>query len=1192
MAITGWQFWIDRGGTFTDVIGVDPRGQTCCRKYLSHHPERYDDAAAFGIREILGLEPGQPIVRGTIAAIKVGTTVATNALLERRGAPTALVITRGFGDALRIGTQHRPRLFDLDIRRPPPLYDDVVEVDERVSAAGESVIPLDDASARAALERVFARGIRSLAIVLMHGYRFPDHERRLAAVARAVGFTQISASHDVNPMIKLVPRGDTTVCDAYLSPVVDGYVGHLADAVDGAPLHFMQSNGGLAPAEHFRGKDAVLSGPAGGVVGYVETSAALGFDRVIGFDMGGTSTDVSHFAGQYERTFDGEIAGVRLRAPMIAVHTVAAGGGSICAFDGLRLRVGPESAGARPGPACYQRGGPLTVTDCNVVLGRIRPDAFPRTFGDHADQPIDRDAAVAALATMVEKLGRQGGEAWTPERLAEGFLRIAVDNVARAIRKVSVEAGHDVRAYALACFGGAGGQHACRVADALGIATILIHPLAGVLSAYGIGLARPRTIREATVNAPISAPGLVAVEAVFETLERAAARPAGATVERRVHARAAGVDTTLPIPFGGLESMRLAFATAHRRRFGFDPAGADIICETIEIEITGPADATGGAIPGHPAITRRESRVTMVSDGRWIEVPCIARESLSPGDTVDGPAIITEALATTVVEPGWRATVEPGRDLILRRAMPVGERRPTVRRDPVTLELFNNVFMSIAEHMGAILQHTARSVNIKERLDFSCAVFDDQGRLVANAPHMPVHLGSMGDSVRAVRDANIDRLTAGSAFAVNAPYAGGTHLPDITVVSPVVLPGEARARFFVASRGHHADIGGITPGSMPPMSKTIADEGVVFDAVPIVEGHAFQDDLVRAILAGSPWPARDPDANIADLKAQCAANAAGTAELIAACERFGKDVVSAYMGHVQDHAETAVRHALTHLSSGSFTCAMDNGATIAVRITVDRAAGTAVVDFTGTSPQTEDNFNAPLAVCRAAVLYVMRTLVDEDIPLNDGCLRPITLIVPGGSILDPRPPAAVVAGNVETSQIVCDALFGALGAVAAAQGTMNNFTFGDDRHQYYETVCGGAGAGPDFDGASAVQTHMTNSRLTDPEVLESRFPVMIEEFSIRHGSGGQGGRHGGDGVRRTVRFLAPMMASILSGRRTTVPFGLGGGSPGLPGVTAVRRSNGESTVLAPTESIALEAGDRLTIETPGGGGYGPPVMKS
>ncbi|MDX2225345.1 MAG: hydantoinase B/oxoprolinase family protein, partial [Rhodospirillaceae bacterium] len=1018
-----------------------------------------------------------------------------------------------------------------------------------------------------------------------------------AALARRIGFTQVSASHEVSPLIKLVPRGDTTVCDAYLSPVLGGYVGAVARATGGAPLMFMQSNGGLTPAAIFRGKDAVLSGPAGGVVGFAETARAAGFATVVGFDLGGTSTDVSHFAGHYERTLESVVAGVRLRAPMMNVHTVAAGGGSICRFDGIRFKVGPESAGADPGPACYRRGGPLTVTDCNVLLGKIIPERFPRTFGPGADQPLDRAAVAERFAEVRRAIAAVGGAVPSAEEIAEGFVSIAVDNMARAIRKISVEAGHDVRDAALAAFGGAAGQHACLVAEALGMARIVIHPLAGVLSAYGIGLARPRAVKEKSVRRPLDAAAMPEIDAVLADLKLRAvgempAPSLAIDVRERLHLRAAGADTALVVERAPIAAMIAAFNRLHLRQFGFVPGDQALICETAEVEAIGPADATVDQDSG-PAAEQSPAAVPIAVQvfcrGAWRDAPCIDRGWLAAGACVDGPAIITDDHATTVVEPGWRVERRADGELVLTLVGDAPFRPaidPAAPRDPVLLELFNNLFMSIAEQMGAVLQNTAQSVNVKERLDFSCAVFDAQANLVANAPHMPVHLGSMGDSVRAVVARHAGTLRAGDSYVVNAPYRGGTHLPDVTVVTPVFLDGAAAPAFFVAARGHHADIGGVTPGSMPPTSTSIDQEGIMFDGDLLVRDGVFREREIRARLAAGPFPARNPDLNVADLRAQCAATARGASELMSICARYGADAVAAYMAHVQDFGAEAVQRLLARLSDGAFTAAMDNGAQIAVQVRIDRIAHRAIVDFTGTSAQRPDNFNAPRSVCRAAVLYAFRCLIDEDIPLNDGCLRPIALIVPEGSLLDPRPPAAVVAGNVETSQVICDALFAALGQLAACQGTMNNFTFGDTDGQYYETVCGGSGAGPGFNGADAVQTHMTNSRLTDPEIIETRFPVLVERFAVRRGSGGRGRHNGGDGVERVIRFRRDMTAAILANRRATRPFGLCGGADAAPGETELIRADGTRRMLGATAAVRVESGDAIRIATPGGGGFG------
>jgi 5-oxoprolinase (ATP-hydrolysing) len=1202
----GWEFWIDRGGTFTDIVARRPDGALIAHKLLSEHPERYRDAAVAGIRHLLGIEPDAPIPAGTIRAVKMGTTVATNALLERKGEPTLLAITRGFADALRIGYQNRPRLFDLDIRLPEPLNADVVEIEERLTAEGEVIAVLDGEAARRDLKEAFVRGLRSVAIVLMHGYRFPDHERQVARIAQEIGFTQISVSHEVSPLMKLVARGDTTVVDAYLSPILRRYVDQVrAELGPDARLLFMQSNGGLTDAAQFRGKDAILSGPAGGIVGMARTSAEAGFAKAIGFDMGGTSTDVSHFAGEYERAYETTVAGVRLRAPMMNIHTVAAGGGSICRFDGARLRVGPESAGADPGPACYRRGGPLTVTDCNVMLGKLRPDIFPHIFGPSGDQPLDTGIVAEKFAAISADIKAATGAAMTPAEIAEGFLKIAVENMANAIKKISVQRGYDVTAYALACFGGAGGQHACAVADALGMTKVTIHPFAGVLSAYGMGLAELRVLRELAVDARLEDALAARLEDRLAALERDAQRAllaqgvAGAqiTVGRSAFLKYEGTDSTLSVPFGTAAAMRAAFDAAHQARFGFVAPDKRLVWESVAIEAVGTPEsgAATAFTPTSPPPSRERnmSRKALPLEGGGLGGGETThrlhfRQNLTNIDKIRGPAVIAEPNGTTVVEPGWEATLDEKHNLLLTRTVPLPKSTAIgTDADPVMLEVFNNLFMSIAEQMGTALQNTAYSVNIKERLDFSCALFDPTGALIANAPHMPVHLGSMGESVRAILESRAGQLKPSQAFMLNDPFHGGTHLPDVTVVMPVFAeddPGELL--FFVGARGHQADIGGITPGSMPPLSRSLAEEGVLISDFPLVENGEFREAAARALLLSGPYPARNPDQNIGDLKAQVAACVKGAAELHAMVRQFGRDVVLAYMRHVQDNAEEAVRRSIAKLKSGQFTCKMDDGTAVSVRIDIDAVNRSASVDFTGTSAQVPTNFNAPTAVCRAAVLYVFRTLVDDDIPMNEGCLRPITLTIPEGSMLNPKPPAAVVAGNVETSQLVTDALYGALGVVAAAQGTMNNFTFGDDRRQYYETICGGAGAGPGFDGANAVQTHMTNSRLTDPEVLEWRFPVMVESFALRQGSGGAGRHRGGDGVVRRIKFREPMSAAILSGRRAIPPFGADGGKPGALGRNTVIRADGKLETLPGTAVTEMAPRDVFVIETPGGGGFG------
>jgi 5-oxoprolinase (ATP-hydrolysing) len=1200
-----WQFWVDRGGTFTDIVARRPDGTLTTHKLLSENPERYRDAAVEGIRRLLALPVDAAIPAERIAAVKMGTTVATNALLERKGERTALVVTRGFGDALRIGYQNRPKLFVRRIDLPTLLYERVIEVGERIGARGEVVMPLDLAAAEADLRAAYADGIRAVAIVLMHGYRFPAHERALADAARAIGFPQVSVSHEVSPLMKLVSRGDTTVVDAYLSPILRRYVREVETALaggrteSGIRLQFMQSSGGLTDAHLFQGKDAILSGPAGGIVGAVEVSRLAGFGRIIGFDMGGTSTDVTHWAGEYERAFVTEVAGVRLRAPMMSIHTVAAGGGSICTFDGARFRVGPQSAGANPGPAAYRRGGPLTVTDCNVMVGKIDPALFPAVFGPGGDAPLDADVVRRGFATLAQQVAAKTGHRRAPEEIAEGFLKIAVENMANAIKHISVQRGYDVTEYTLCCFGGAAGQHACLVADALGMSSVFIHPLAGVLSAYGMGLADVRALRQQAVEAVLSESALRATDADFVRLADAAradvARQgiAGERIEcrRTLHVKYEGTDTTLELPLASIGEMVRDFERRYRQQYGFLMPGKALVVEAIAVEAIGRDESAADQQPAFaprtgPLVALKVNRV--YTEGRFHDARVFAREDLRPDDVIAGPAVIREQNATTVIEPGWRATLTARDHLVLTRVQPAQRTHAIgTTADPVLLEVFNNLFMAIAEQMGVTLANTAYSVNIKERLDFSCALFDAQGNLIANAPHMPVHLGSMGESVKTIIDRRAGTMKPGDAFVLNAPYNGGTHLPDVTVIAPVFLSA-AEPEFFVASRGHHADIGGITPGSMPPDSRHVDEEGVLLDNVQLVAEGRFLDAEMRAILAGGRYPSRNIDQNLADLRAQVAACAKGSEELAKMVEHFGLPMVRAYMRHVQDNAEEAVRRVLDVLKDGHFEYEMDSGARIVVTIRIDKPRREATVDFTGTSAQQPTNFNAPSAVCKAAVLYVFRTLVDDEIPMNAGCLKPLRIVIPEGSMLSPRYPAAVVAGNVETSQTITDALYGALGVLAASQGTMNNFTFGNDTYQYYETIAGGAGAGPDFDGASAVQTHMTNSRLTDPEVLEWRFPVRLESFAIRRGSGGAGRHRGGDGARRSVRFLEDLTAVVLANRRRVPPFGVAGGEPGAVGRNWVERRTGAREEFGATCKVDMRAGDLFVIETPGGGGFGAP----
>ncbi len=1196
-----WQFWIDRGGTFTDIVGKRPDGTLVTHKLLSDNPEQYRDAAVAGIRHLLGLQPGEPVTPNQVECVKMGTTVATNALLERKGEPTLLVTTRGFRDALRIAYQNRPRLFERHIVLPEQLYERVIEAQERMGAHGEVVEPLDEAHLRERLWAAWDAGLRSVAVVFMHGYRFTAHEQAAARIAREVGFTQISTSHQTSPMMKFVSRGDTTVVDAYLSPILRRYVDQVASEMPGVKLFFMQSSGGLTDAHAFQGKDAILSGPAGGIVGMARTAALAGCDRVIGFDMGGTSTDVSHFAGEFEREFETQVAGVRMRAPMMSIHTVAAGGGSILAFDGARFRVGPESAGANPGPASYRRGGPLAVTDANVMLGKIQPDWFPKVFGPQADAPL----SVEPVREQFDALALQTGR--SAEDVAEGFIRIAVQQMANAIKKISVARGYDVTRYTLQCFGGAGGQHACLVADALGMTRVLVHPLAGVLSAYGMGLADQNLIREQAVELPLQLPTLPQMAAQLDALAAQASQALQAQqlsrsevqVRRRVHVRYEGSDAALVVPFGELQEIESAFESAYRQRFAFLMVGKRLIVEAVSVEAVVAGDA-----PSEPRqrlqpvreVPRRDT-VRFYSGGAWHPAALVLREDLRPGDQVHGPAIIAEKNATTVIEPEWTASLTELDHILLERRVPrVQTFAVGTTVDPVLLEVFNNLFMNIAEQMGLQLQNTAYSVNIKERLDFSCALFNAEGQLIANAPHMPVHLGSMGESIQTVIRENAGRMQPGDVYVLNDPYHGGTHLPDVTVITPVFLEGSAQAAFYVGSRGHHADVGGLTPGSMPPFSTRIEEEGVQIQNFKLVEAGRLREAEMVALLQSGEYPSRNPQQNLADLKAQIAANEKGVQELRRMVDQFGLPVVQAYMRHVQDNAEESVRRVITRLQDGQFTLPLDNGAQIQVAVRVHACERSAEIDFTGTSAQLSNNFNAPRAVCMAAVLYVFRTLVDDDIPLNAGCLKPLKVTIPEGSMLNPLPPASVVAGNVETSTCITNALLGALGVSAGSQPTMNNFTFGNARYQYYETISGGSGAGGrfdargqlvgGFDGTAVVQTHMTNSRLTDPEVLEFRFPVRLESYAIRQGSGGAGRWQGGDGGVRRIRFLEPMTAGILSNGRVHPAFGAAGGQPGQPGVNRVLRASGQSEVLAHIGQTEMGEGDVFEIQTPGGGGFG------
>jgi len=1205
-----WQFWVDRGGTFTDVVGRRPDGSLVTHKLLSDNPEQYRDAAVAGIRHLLGLAGDAPVTPALVECVKMGTTVATNALLERKGEPTLLVTTRGFKDALRIAYQNRPRLFDRHIVLPELLYSRVIEAMERVGAHGDVIEPLDTEHLKERLWAAYDAGLRSVAIVFMHGYRYTQHEQAAAQLAQQAGFTQISTSHGTSPLMKFVSRGDTTVVDAYLSPILRRYVEQVATEMPGVPLFFMQSSGGLTDAHRFQGKDAILSGPAGGIVGMARTAALAGHDRVIGFDMGGTSTDVSHYAGEFEREFETRVAGVRMRAPMMSIHTVAAGGGSILDYDGARFRVGPESAGANPGPASYRRGGPLAVTDANVMVGKIQPAHFPCVFGHAANEALDAEVVRERFAQWATQTGRNA------EDVAHGFIQIAVQQMANAIKKISVARGYDVTRYTLQCFGGAGGQHACLVADALGMGRVFVHPLAGVLSAYGMGLADQSVIREQAVEARLTAESLDAIGATLDGLaetaqaEMAQQQPGGGAVQmhRRVHVRYEGADSALVVPFGDLDAIVAGFEAAYRQRFAFLMQGKALIVEAVSVEAVVAGDAP--AEPRHAVHPVREvprrSTVRMYTVGTdgvaaWHDAALVVREDLRPGDVIAGPAIIAEKNATTIVEPGWEAVLTALDHLVLdRRVARSVQHAAGTTVDPVLLEVFNNLFMNIAEQMGLQLQNTAYSVNIKERLDFSCALFDAEGHLIANAPHMPVHLGSMGESIKTVIARNAGRMQPGDVCVLNDPYQGGTHLPDITVITPVYIADEPVPTFYVGSRGHHADVGGITPGSMPPFSTRIEEEGVQIDNFKLVERGMLREAEMVALLESGEYPSRNPPQNLADLKAQIAANEKGVQELRKMVQQFGLPVVQAYMQHVQDNAEESVRRAIMRLSArlkdGRFTLPLDNGAQIQVAVRIDPTTRSAVIDFTGTSAQQLNNFNAPTAVCMAAVLYVFRSLVNEDIPLNAGCLKPIEVIIPAGSMLNPNPPASVVAGNVETSTCITNALLGALGVAAASQCTMNNFTFGNARYQYYETISGGSGAGGVFDesgalvdgfaGTSVVQTHMTNSRLTDPEILEFRFPVRLESYAIRADSGGAGRWRGGNGGVRRVRFLEPMTAGILSNGRRNGAFGMAGGEAGAPGINRVLRTDGSAETLDHIGQTQMNPGDVFEVQTPGGGGFG------
>ena len=1194
-----WQFWIDRGGTFTDIVARKPDGTILIDKLLSENVSMYKDAAIAGIKRILKLKNEDKIPTDKIASVKMGTTVATNALLERKGDRTLLLITKGFGDLLRIGYQNRPLLFDLNIQLPELLYDRVVEVSERLDANGKIVKKLDENQVKIALKKAKNDGINSVAIAFMHSYINPDHENIIAKIAENENFDQISVSHKVSPLIKLVGRGDTTVVDAYLSPILRRYVNQVSDELEedkSTKLMFMQSNGGLTDANLFQGKDALLSGPAGGVVSMVQTGKQAGYQKLIGFDMGGTSTDVCHFAGEYERSFETELAGVRIRAPMMQINTVAAGGGSILSFKDGRFQVGPESAGAIPGPASYGKDGPLTVTDCNVLLGKLHPEHFPNVFGKTGDKPLNVEIVRTKFIALAKEISAQTKK---PEMdiifMAEGFLKIAVENMANAIKKISIQKGYDVTNYTMNCFGGAGGQHACHVADSLGISKVLIHPYAGVLSAYGMGLAEIRSIREGHLEQNIeeieNAKTLINKLSLKakEDLTKQGIENSSIKLVKLAFLHYQGSHQNLEINFDTVEKMRKAFEQEHKKRFGFFVDGRTIFVEMITVEAIGKTTDNNKFlnVSSQSKVAAPIAHKTMYVDNNKNSVPIYKRSDLKIEQKVIGPAIISEATGTNVIERGWLGSLDKYYNLILSRAEEKkSEKGLGTSVDVVMLEVFNNLFMNIAEQMGATLANTAYSVNIKERLDFSCALFDNSGALVANAPHVPVHLGSMSEAIRTVIKLNKNDIFPGDVFVLNAPFNGGTHLPDVTVITPVFDSDGKQITFFVASRGHHADIGGKTPGSGPPDSKHIDEEGVLIDNFKMFDKGVFRESEIRKILSSGRYPCRNIEHNMADLAAQVAANNTGIVEINSMIEQFGIETVHSYMNHVQDNAEECIRNAIVNLREGKYEYELDNGEFIRVKITIDKIKREATIDFTGTAPKNPFNYNAPMAVCHAVILYVFRTLVGSNIPLNEGCFKPLNIVVPNNSMINAKYPSAVIAGNTEVSQLTCNALFGALGIIAGSQATMNNFIWGNDKIQNYETICGGTGAGPNFHGTSAVQTHMTNTRSTDPEILEARFPVRLEEYSIRKNSGGKGKYNGGNGVTRKLRFLEPMTVTTLCSHRRVKPFGVDGGEPGQCGKEWLEKEDGGFIELEGNDSCEVKVDDLFVMETPGGGGFG------
>jgi len=1152
-----------------------------------------EEAPVLAIRFLLGLRLDQDIPP---LALKLGTTRGTNALITRRGARTAFVTTRGFADILRIGYQNRPRLFDLTIEKPDPLFEAVVEIDERVATDGQVLLRPDSERIRSSLAHLRDRGIESLAVCLLNAYCQPQHERLVGQIAHEVGFAEISLSHQIAPLIKIVSRGDTTLVDAYLNPVLRSYVGDLRNALDrhgASDIRLLTSAGGLASADQFVGKDSILSGPAGGVVGFSRVARAAGFERAIGFDMGGTSTDVSRYDGRFELEYETEKAGVRVVAPMMAIETVAAGGGSICHFDGVKLAVGPDSAGAEPGPACYGRGGPLTVTDVNFFLGKVLPDYFPF--------PLNRQAVRRRLEQLCKDIERASGKRYEPRELAAGFLKVANTNMANAIRSISIAKGYDPRDYVLVSFGGAAPQHACAVAGELGVRKILNHPDAGILSAYGIGLADVVRHRAEGVYREYSEETIRELDSVLLRLTDQARQEViaeGVSPDRieAIHSfdlRYKGLDAFLTVPAPTEGTYAQCYAREHRRRYGYVHEDRPLEIVAAKVEVVGRSSKQlprSRSVP--PSSPQPVATAPVHFDGQTYQTSVFRRAELRAGDAILGPAIVVESVSTTVVDPGWNARMLTGGELLVEEETK-GRKCPSIsaQADPVMLEVFNNQFAAIAEQMGITLRNTASSVNIKERLDFSCALFTPSGDLVVNAPHIPVHLGAMSETVKHIVAAN-PRISPGDVFVTNDPYCGGSHLPDVTVVTPVHDTDGGRLLFFTASRAHHAELGGVSPGSMPPFSENLAEEGILIRDFKLVDAGRSRVDQLRELLTSGPYPSRSPNDNLADIAAQVAANQEGANDLVALVERYTLPVVEAYMGHIQEAAERKMRAALSRFADGrhEFVDHLVDGSPIAVAVAIN--GDSAVIDFTGTGPVLPGNLNANRAIVTAAVTYCLRCLIHDDIPMNQGVLAPIEMILPECLLNPPRRDspeacAAVVGGNVETSQRVVDVLLGALNVAAASQGTMNNLLFGDDTFGYYETICGGSGATRNGPGADAVHTHMTNTRLTDPEVIEQRYPVRVKQFSIRHGSGGNGRHRGGDGVIRRLEFLRMLDVSILSQRRGSyASYGVEGGEAGALGRNALARHDGTEEALAGRAKFTARPGDVLSVETPGGGGWG------